>query len=324
MTRAGPRSTRGRELRSSDAPPSSTQAATARPGTAPDIDGWTREVTSYFSDASEYWDHVYSSKTAKAQVYRNRMAVALRWATRIAGPGAVAADVGCGAGHLAVALAERGVRITAIDASEAMVAVVAKNASRAGVADLVHPMTSQAQDLEMASETCDLVSAIGLLSWVKPPEVALREMTRITKPGGYVIVTMDNALSVARGIDPGWHESLRRLIRRVRRFVKRQSVESPAIQWPSPMTRRDFERLVRAAGLELVDVTGVGFGPFTFLGRTIVPESVGLFVDRMFQGFADRQVPLLQHVAIFHVALARKPAQPVTPCLGTAPDVRSR
>lgn len=75
-----------------------------------------------------------------AQVYRNHTAVATRWAAMVAGTGATAADVGTGAGHLAVALAERGIRVAAIDASEAMRASVAQNASTAGVADLVTPM----------------------------------------------------------------------------------------------------------------------------------------------------------------------------------------
>ena len=316
MIRVRPPRLRGQELRSSDSAPSTTSAAHARPGGAPDTDEWTREITNYFSDSSEYWDRVYSSDTVKAQVYRNRMTAVLRWADRVAGPGASAADVGCGAGHLAVALAERGVRITAIDASEAMVASVAQNASRAGVADLVLPMTSHAQRLEMDSETCDLVVAVGLLSWVNTPEVALREMTRILKPSGCVIVTMDNALSVARGLDPGWHASVRRFIGRVRRLVTSWSVDVPPAQWPSAMTRSDFDRLLRAAGLEPLEFHGVGFGPFTFLGRNLLPKRLGLLVDRMFQWLADRRVLLLRHVAVFHVALAVKPGEDGSTCHG--------
>ncbi len=138
---------------------------------------WTRKVATYFSDSSAYWDDVYASHDVKAQVYRKRMAVVGQFAT-IVGPGAVAADIGTGAGHFAVLLAEREVRVAAIDASEAMLGRVAQNASRAGVAELVVPMTSDAQRLELASATCDLVVAIGLLSWVKHPELALAGSTR--------------------------------------------------------------------------------------------------------------------------------------------------
>jgi ubiquinone/menaquinone biosynthesis C-methylase UbiE len=272
-------------------------------------DEWTREVTRYFSDTSEYWDHVYSSHTVKAQVYRNRMAVVTRWATLAAGPGATATDVGTGAGHLAVALAERGIRVAAIDASEAMLASVAHNAARMGVADLVVPMTSDAQRLELASATCDVVTAIGLLSWVQQPELAMAEMARITKPGGHVIVTMDNARSLARGLDPGWHASARRLILGIRRLIGVHPAESPPVQWPAAMTSRDFDRLLRTAGLEPLEFDGVGFGPFTFLGRNVLPTRAGLRADRLLQWLADHHVPLLRHAAVFHVALAAKPAE---------------
>jgi ubiquinone/menaquinone biosynthesis C-methylase UbiE len=267
---------------------------------------WTRKIATYFSDSSAYWDDVYSTHTVKAQVYRNRMAVAGQWATMF-GPGAVAADVGTGAGHFAVFLAERGARVAAIDASEAMLARVAQNASRAGVADLVVPMTSDAQRLELASATCDLVVGIGLLSWVEHPELALAEMVRITKPGGHVIVTMDNALSLARWLDPGSHVSVRGFIYRVRRLVSRHPVEQLPVQVPAPMTLGEFTRLLNAAGLEPLKFEAVGYGPFTFLGRTIVPNRIGLRVDRLLQRLADDNVPRLKRAAIFHIALAVKP-----------------
>lgn len=261
----------------------------------------------YFDDASKYWDRVYASDTVKGQVYRNRMAIALRWATTVAAPGAIAADVGTGAGHFAVALAEHGIRVAAIDASQPMLTHVAQNASRAGVADLVVPIASDAQRLELPSATCDVVVAIGLLPWVRRPERALNEITRILKPGGYVIVSMDNASSLARGLDPGWHASVRSLIRMIRRGNGRDSGKASLIQWPAMAKRRDFDRLLRSAGLHPLRVAGVGFGPFTFLGRNVLPNGMGLQVDRLLQWLADHGAPLLRRAAVFHIALAVRP-----------------
>lgn len=268
---------------------------------------WTRKIATYFSDSSGYWDDVYSSHTVKAQVYRNRMAVVAQWAT-MAGPGDAAADIGTGAGHLAVLLAERGVRVAAIDASEVMLARVAQNAARAGVADLVVPMTSDAQRLELASATCDLVVAIGLLSWVERPELALAEMVRVTKPGGHVIVTMDNASSLARWLDPGWHVSVRGFIYKIKRLIARHPQGELPVQLPAPMRRGEFTKLLDTAGLGSLEVDAVGFGPFTFLGRPVLPNRIGLRVDRLLQRLADDDRLWLKRTAIFHVALAVKPA----------------
>jgi 2-polyprenyl-3-methyl-5-hydroxy-6-metoxy-1,4-benzoquinol methylase len=298
-----------RELQSLCCCPSDASGASVRPTVIPENDERTRKVANYFSDSFEYWDRVYSSDTVKAQVYRNRMDAVMRWATMVARTGAVAADIGTGAGHCAVALAQRGVRVAAIDASEVMLARVAQNASSAGVADLVVPMTSDAQRLELASATCDFVVATGLLPWVKQPKLALDEMVRITKPGGHVIVTIDNALSLARGLDPGWHVSARAFIASIRRLVASHSVEVPSVQWPTATRLSDFDRLLRAAGLNPLEFQGVGFGPFTFLGRNVLPNRVGLRVDRLLQRLANHTVPLLQHAAVFYVALAVKPSE---------------
>lgn len=296
------------ELRSHCGPPPNISAARARPSATLEADEWTGKVASQFSDSFEYWDSIYSSPKVKAQVYRHRMAIAKQWATMVAGPGAAAADVGTGAGHFAVVLAKHGARVTAIDASEAMLARVAQNASRAGVAELVAPMASDAQRLELPSATCDVVVALGLLPWVRRPELALSEMVRVTKPGGHVIVTMDNALSLARGLDPVWHASTRGLIRSTRRLVLGPSaMTAPA--YPSSTTLGRFDLLLRAAGLVPLEFSGVGFGPFTFLGRSVLPNSVGLRVDRLLQRLADNKAPLIGHAAVFHMALAMKPAQ---------------
>ncbi len=272
----------------------------------PSPDEWTSKVATFFSDSSAYWDDVYSSHDVRAQVYRNRMAVVGQWATMV-GPGSAAAAVGTGAGHFAVFLAERGARVAAIDASEAMLARVAQNASRAGVAHLVTPMTSDAQRLKLASDSCDLVVAIGLLSWVERPELALAEMARITKPGGHVIVTMDNTLSVARWLDPGWHVSVRRLIYRVKRLAAGRPVQELPVKLPAPMTWRAFSKLLDTAGLEGLKFEAVGFGPFTFIGRTVLPNRIGLRFDRTMQRLADTRAPWLKRAAIFHLALAAKP-----------------
>lgn len=231
------------------------------------------------------------------------MAVISDWAEAIM-PGATAADVGTGAGHFAVLLAQRGIQVAALDASEAMLARVAQNASRAGVADLVVPLLSDVQKLELPSETCDLVVAIGLLSWVRNPTAAIAEMVRIAKPGGYIIVTMDNATSLVRLLDPGWRLSVRALIYKIRHLT-----DLP-LQLPAPMTWKKFNELLHAAGLELIEFEGIGFGPFALLGRSILPNRIGLLIDRALQRIADNGWIRLKRAAVFHVALTMKPTAP--------------
>jgi ubiquinone/menaquinone biosynthesis C-methylase UbiE len=270
----------------------------------------TRWVSSYFSNIADYWDDVYSRHDVKAQVYRNRQAVAVAWAESVASEGDVIADVGTGAGHLATALALHGFRVTAIDSSEAMLEQVASNAGRASVAHLVTPVSSDAQQLKVPSATFDVVTAIGLLPWVEAPEIAVAELARITRPGRHVIATMDNARSLSRWLDPGWHSSVRRLKAAIRRRFPRLRPNRKPVPFPVATTARDFDQLLRNGGLIPTAYRGIGFGPFTFLSRTAIPNTLGLWIDRTLQHLADRNVPGLRHSGVFHVVLAQKPDSP--------------
>lgn len=264
-------------------------------------------VTKYFSHSGTYWHDVYSRHDVKGQVYRNRHSVALDWALSVADGEAAVADVGTGAGHLALALAHQGLAVTAIDASETMINQVASNVARASLDHLVSTMLSDAHQLKLPSSTFDVVTAIGLLPWVEPG-LALAEMARITKPGGHVIATMDNSLSLSRWLDPGWHSTVRRLKEETRRRIARRSSARSPVPYPTAMTSKDFDRLLRTAGLKSIAYRGVGFGPFTFLDRAVVPNSLGLGIDQRLQGLADRNLPPFRSIAVFHVVLAMKPA----------------
>src|SRR5579859_2656747 len=80
------------------------------------------QVNAYFRSQSAYWTEIYRSGDVAGEVYRQRQAAALAWIAGVGlAPGARVLEIGCGAGFLAVALAQRGLRVQAIDPSEAMV-----------------------------------------------------------------------------------------------------------------------------------------------------------------------------------------------------------
>jgi SAM-dependent methyltransferase len=92
-------------------------------------------------------------------------------------------DVGCGTGALAVAAAERGARVTAIDFSPAMVEHVR---SLHNPAIEAHQMDGQAMTLPSASH--DVVASIFGVMLFPDWEAGLAEMFRVTRPGGHGVV----------------------------------------------------------------------------------------------------------------------------------------
>lgn len=99
-----------------------------------------------------------------------------------------ALDLGCGDGTTALPLARRGADVTGIDISRNMVEAGNKRAAQAGL-DRLKFYEGDACKLEgVANDSFDLtLSVFGAMFAPKPFDVA-REMVRVTKPGGRVMM----------------------------------------------------------------------------------------------------------------------------------------
>ena len=103
-------------------------------------------------------------------------------------PGQRLLDVGCGPGTITLDLAARVSpgEVIGVDASTAVLEIARAAAVEAGVA--VDFRTADAMDLPFEDGAFDVVHAHQVLQHLSDPEAALREMRRVTRPGGVVAV----------------------------------------------------------------------------------------------------------------------------------------
>lgn len=103
-------------------------------------------------------------------------------------PGLDLLDVGCGVGTITVDLAALVApgRVVGVDRSEAALAIAATNAAAAGVS--VELLAAEAGELPFEDGAFDVVHAHQVLQHLTDPVAALREMRRVTRPGGVVAV----------------------------------------------------------------------------------------------------------------------------------------
>ncbi|HEY0535230.1 MAG TPA: methyltransferase domain-containing protein [Actinoplanes sp.] len=99
------------------------------------------------------------------------------------GEGTAVLDVGTGTGTVAALAAERGARVTAVDAEPSMVAATAARLPGADVRQAILP------DLPFAS-SFDAVVANFVINHVGDPAAAVAALARAVKPGGRVAVTI--------------------------------------------------------------------------------------------------------------------------------------
>lgn len=95
-------------------------------------------------------------------------------------------DVGCGDGALAVELRQRGAAVTGIDSSSQMIAAARERAAREG-AEMAFNV-ALAESLPFPPEHFDRVLAVTVLCFVEDAAPVLREMVRVLRPGGRLVV----------------------------------------------------------------------------------------------------------------------------------------
>ncbi|MFB3814498.1 MAG: class I SAM-dependent methyltransferase [Terriglobales bacterium] len=145
-----------------------------------------------------------------------------------------ALDVAAGTGKVAITAAHCGGRVVALDSAEAMLWQCQWNAIRDGVAPRISCQLGRAEQLPFPANHFDLVFSFRFLHLVPRSEYPhlLREMLRVTKPGGHIVIEIKN-----RWYGLLWYSIRDR--RRVRRGENRLSSYS---------SLRDLAHLAKEAG----------------------------------------------------------------------------
>ncbi len=253
-------------------------------------------VDEHFDRRSDYWRDVYAGESVESLVYRERMDAALAWVDQLSMPaGTTALDLGCGAGLMTVELAARGLQVTACDSSAEMVRQAQQTAEARGLAAKVKFVRADAGQLPFPPAYARLIVALGLIPWLREPERTLSEMARVIEPGGWLILTADNALRLNVLTDPSENPLLAPLRPAYRALERRRPQRPPASARFYRHRPSEVRQMLLAAGFQPTLETTVGFGPFTFMGRHLLSDRHSVALDRRLARWAERHPPLRRH-----------------------------
>src|SRR5206468_4617666 len=255
------------------------------------------------------WRDVYEQAGVEGAIYRKRLEIALSWIDELSIPaGERILEIGCGGGGCTVALAQRGYRVQAIDSVRGMLNSTQQRAADAGVNSSVATSLGDAHNLAFQDSNFGLVLAIGVIPYLHAPQRALREMSRVLRLGGFLLITASNRWSLSNILDPWLCPPVQPARRIVRWMMRRRRIPRPA-PFNLPMrrgSRRDLERWLSSAGLAKIKVSTVGFPPLTVRFRPIVGERTSTRLNNWLQRVADRGVPGIRSSGMDYVVLARK------------------
>ena len=161
-------------------------------------------------------------------------------------------DVGCGSGNLWRVLAGRFSGCIGIDA--------VRYDGLSSAIDFRHADLDR-DPLPVPDEAADVVAAVETIEHLENPRAFCRELVRAARPGGWVIVTTPNQLSLL---------SLLTLLMK-QRFSAFQDTAYPAHR--TALLEVDLRRMARETGLEAVEVRFTASGRMPLTG-THYPESL--------------------------------------------------
>ena len=113
------------------------------------------------------------------------------------------ADLGCGTGRNAIALAEAGARVTAVDFSSEMLSQARQKPGAGRVRFIVHDLKNP---LPLDSDSYDRVLCSLALEHVQDLDVAFGEMARICRPEGRVVIIEMHPALLLQGISARFHD----------------------------------------------------------------------------------------------------------------------
>jgi ubiquinone/menaquinone biosynthesis C-methylase UbiE len=157
-------------------------------------------------------------------------------------------EVGCGPAIMLPELLAMGLEVQGIDVSVEMIRRATQRMSGHPLAARCRIALGDVERLQFAAASFDAVLAMGVLEYLPARERALREMARVLKPGGHVVLTVPNRAS-AYHMARAAYLGARRLVGRPRRTAY---PALPCLPW-------ELDRDLDAAGLRKVASAACNF-----------------------------------------------------------------
>jgi 2-polyprenyl-6-hydroxyphenyl methylase/3-demethylubiquinone-9 3-methyltransferase len=204
------------------------------------------EIAKFEALAARWWD-----PNSEFKPLHDINPLRLNWIDERAGlAGKSVLDVGCGGGILAESMARRGATVTGIDMGEAPLSVARLHLLESGLKVDYRRVPVE----ELAAEqpgSFDVVTCLEMLEHVPDPAAIVRACFELARPGGCIFFSTINRNPKSYAFAILGAEYLLKLLPRGTHDYAKFIRPSELAAW------------IRAAGLDLADMTGLHYNPFT-------------------------------------------------------------
>jgi len=221
--------------------------------------------------------------------------------------GKLVLDVGCGRAKDLTEVVKRrdGAIGVGVEPSEVMLGKAREHVSSNGVDDRIHLLYGVAENLPFKDASFDCVVCKGAIDHFYDPEAAIKEMARVVKRDGRVVISVANFESLSCKLGRRIH-SIKSLFRR--------GTENGPYYWeipPDHVTKFDYRVLKRMCAPHFTTTACVGVGLFTYMSlwRSLLeklPQKASTLLLRLLDRVA-RALPALSDVIVLVASRHKSP-----------------
>jgi len=134
------------------------------------------EVRDFFDKVAPEWEKIregYYDESIKSKIFE--MGILDKSFTVM--------DIGCGDGYISRAVARSVRKVIAVDISREMLRELEKKAKESGIEN-IRTVESDGQDIPVDDDSIDIIFASMYLHHIEEPDIAVKEISRLLKPGG--------------------------------------------------------------------------------------------------------------------------------------------
>jgi ubiquinone/menaquinone biosynthesis C-methylase UbiE len=207
-------------------------------------------------------------------------------------------ECGCGPGDILELLAPLRCKLTGLDLNQRYLNLAASRVPGATLID------GNVEQLPFPDASFDVVYAVGVFQYLKDERAAAKEICRVTKDGGAVLISFANYRMLHLLLDPYY---IFRILKKIPGINKQQSntgiKETEIRRYPLAQLRNLF----REYDMQEIQTTSTSYGPLKFWRREFLPLATSIRIsDVLRNGSEMKMFSGLKHVGNHLILTLRK------------------
>ncbi len=264
---------------------------------------YNESIITFFDKGIPWWTEVYRGESPK-DFFGFEMRQRLKFVTdllteqiqKMDNPDVL--DCGCGPGEILALLATLRCKLTGIDINRRYLDLAAEKAPGSTLIE------GSVEQLPFPDSSFDIVFAVGVLMYLKDDRKAAKEIARVTKDGGLILISVPNYRMLHLLLDPFYIFRLfLRILGKGRPSTENGFSENDIRRYSLTQLRNLFHQ----HDLNEILSISTSFGPLRFWRKEILPIMVSIRISEFMRKLSKRKIcSSLKHVGNQLIIVLRK------------------